>query len=244
MSRPLISVIVPVHNAAGYLHRALRSVLRQTLTDFELILVDDCSTDESTKILEYYRERDERVRLFSTATNGGPGVARNVGLRNAKGRYIAFLDADDFWIKDKLEQQVRCFEDDEVILSYTTVVLLNTQGGIVGIVHGRRRMHLLDMLVGNRVTMSSAMIRRDLVGAEEMPGMRNREDYAYWISLLKRNQGYIAWVPEILVGYVKMPGISIVEYFAKRRGYLPNVRLRSGHESGTGCDVGGGILLL
>ena len=206
MSRPLISVIVPVHNAAGYLHRALRSVLRQTLTDFELILVDDCSTDESTKILEYYRERDERVRLFSTATNGGPGVARNVGLRNAKGRYIAFLDADDFWIKDKLEQQVRCFEDGEVILSYTTVVLLNTQGGIVGIVHGRRRMHLLDMLVGNRVTMSSAMTRRDLVGAEEMSGMRNREDYAYWISLLKQNQGYIAWVPEILVGYVKMPG--------------------------------------
>ena len=206
MSRPLISVIVPVHNAAGYLHRALRSVLRQTLTDFELILVDDCSTDESTKILEYYRERDERVRLFSTATNGGPGVARNVGLRNAKGRYIAFLDADDFWIKDKLEQQARCFEDDEVILSYTTVVLLNPQGGIVGIVHGRRRMHLLDMLVGNRVTMSSAMIRRDLVGAEEMSGMRNREDYAYWITLLKQNQGYIAWVPEILVGYVKMPG--------------------------------------
>ena len=206
MSRPLISVIVPVHNAAGYLHRALRSVLRQTLNDFELILVDDCSTDESTKILEYYRERDERVRLFSTATNSGPGVARNVGLRNAKGRYIAFLDADDFWIKDKLEQQARCFEDDEVILSYTTVVLLNTQGGIVGIVHGRRRMHLLDMLVGNRVTMSSAMIRRDLVGAEQMPGMRNREDYAYWISLLKRNQGYIAWVPKILVGYVKMPG--------------------------------------
>ena len=206
VSGPLVSIIVPVHNAAGSLHRALRSVLSQTLTDYELILVDDCSADESIRILRKYCELDERVRLYSTATNSGPGVARNVGLRSAKGRYIAFLDADDFWIRNKLEQQVRCFEDDEVILSHTRVVLLNTRGDIVGILGGRKEMHLFDMYVGNRVTMSSAMVRADLIGADEMPEMRNREDYAYWISLLRRNSGYIAYVPEFLVGYVKMPG--------------------------------------
>ena len=206
VSGPLVSVIVPVHNAAGSLHRALRSVLSQTLTDYELILVDDCSADESIRILRRYCELDERVRLYSTATNSGPGVARNVGLRSAKGRYIAFLDADDFWIRNKLEQQVRCFEDDEVILSHTRVILLNTRGDIVGILGGRKEMHLFDMYVGNHVTMSSAMVRADLIGADEMPEMRNREDYAYWISLLRRNSGYIAYVPEFLVGYVKMPG--------------------------------------
>ena len=88
----------------------------------------------------------------------------------------------------------------------TRVVLLNTQGNIVGIVNGRKKMQLFDMYVGNRVTMSSAMVRADLIGAEEMPEMRNREDYAYWISLLRRNSGYIAYVSEFLVGYVKMPG--------------------------------------
>ena len=206
VSGPLVSIIVPVHNAAGSLHRALRSVLSQTLTDYELILVDDCSADESIRILRKYCELDERVRLYSTATNSGPGVARNVGLRSAKGRYIAFLDADDFWIRNKLEQQVRCFEDDEVILSHTRVILLNTRGDIVGILGGRKEMHLFDMYVGNHVTMSSAMVRADLIGADEMPEMRNREDYAYWISLLRRNSGYIAYVPEILVGYVKTPG--------------------------------------
>ena len=206
VSGPLVSIIVPVHNAAGSLHRALRSVLSQTLTDYELILVDDCSADESIRILRKYCELDERVRLYSTATNSGPGVARNVGLRSAKGRYIAFLDADDFWIRNKLEQQVRCFEDDEVILSHTRVILLNTRGDIVGILGGRKEMHLFDMYVGNHVTMSSAMVRADLIGADEMPEMRNREDYAYWISLLRRNSGYIAYVPEFLVGYVNMPG--------------------------------------
>ena len=157
----------------------------QTLTDFELIVVDDCSTDESGEILEYYRAQDERVRLFSTARNGGPGAARNIGLKHSRGSYIAFLDADDFWIKDKLERQVRLFERDEVILSYTSVILLDAQGSIVGIINGRNKVHLVDMFIGNRVTMSSAMIRRDLSGAREMPGMRNREDHAFWISLLK-----------------------------------------------------------
>ena len=206
VSGPLVSIIVPVHNAASSLHRALRSVLSQTLTDYELILVDDCSADESIGILTKYCELDERVRLFSTSRNSGPGAARNVGLKNVRGRYIAFLDADDFWVRNKLELQVRSFEDDKVILSHTRVVLLNTRGNIVGIVNGRKKMQLFDMYVGNRVTMSSAMVRADLIGADEMPEMRNREDYAYWISLLRRNSGYIAYVPEFLVGYVKMPG--------------------------------------
>ena len=128
VSGPLVSIIVPVHNAATSLHRALRSVLSQTLTDYELILVDDCSADESIRMLKKYGELDERVRLFSTSRNSGPGAARNVGLKNARGRYIAFLDADDFWVRNKLELQVRSFEDDKVILSHTRVVLLNTQG--------------------------------------------------------------------------------------------------------------------
>ncbi len=206
MSGPLISVVVPVHNAAGSLHRGLRSVLDQTLIDFELIVIDDCSMDASVSILKSYCELDERVRFFSTERNSGPGAARNVGLKNARGRYVAFLDADDFWIRDKLERQIRCFEDNEVILSHTSVVLLNTRGDVLGIVNGRKRMNLWDMFVGNRIAMSSAMIRRDLTGAEKMPEMRNREDYAYWISLLKQNRGYVARVPDALCGYVKMPG--------------------------------------
>ena len=81
---PLISVIVPVYNGANSLHRSLRSVLMQTLSDFELIVVDDCSTDESADVLRSYQALDDRVRVFSTTKNSGPGVARNVGLRNAR----------------------------------------------------------------------------------------------------------------------------------------------------------------
>ena len=206
MSGPLISVIMPVYNAAGTLHRALRSVLRQTLTDFELILVDDCSTDESADILRSYQALDNRVRIFSTTKNSGPGVARNVGLKNARGRYIAFLDSDDFWMRNKLERQVRIFDNDEVILSYTATVLLNQKGDILGILKGQRKLYLRDMKFANRVTLSSAMFRSKLNGAEKMPNVRSRQDYAYWIALLRKNHGYISGVPDTLVGYVKMPG--------------------------------------
>ena len=205
-SEPLISVIVPVYNGASSLHRSVKSVLSQTLADFELIVIDDCSTDESADILRSYQALDDRVRVFSTNSNGGPGVARNVGLSNARGRYIAFLDSDDFWMRNKLERQVPSFEDDNVILSYTATVLLSHTGHIIGILHGRDKVHLRDMRFANRVPLSSAMFRKELNGAQQMPRIRSRQDYAYWISLLKRNHGHIVGVPDALVGYVKMPG--------------------------------------
>lgn len=205
-AKPSISVIVPVYNAAGCLHRSLRSVLKQTLPDFELIAVDDCSTDESAEILRRYRALDDRVRVFSTARNGGPGVARNVGLGHARGRYVAFLDADDFWMRNKLEKQVRSFDDDDVIVSCTSTVVLNCEGSILGLIKVRPKVTLKDMMVANRIPLSSAMVRKGLNGAERMPGLMSRQDYAYWIALLKNNRGHVAGIPDALVGYVKTPG--------------------------------------
>ena len=203
---PLISVIVPVYNAASSLHRSLGSVLRQTLPDFELIVIDDCSTDESVDILEEYRATDNRVRIFSTTKNSGPGVARNVGLKNARGKFIAFLDSDDFWMNSKLERQIRSFDNDEVILSYTSTILLNPKGNVLGIIGGQSKVYPKHMKFANRVPMSSAMFRKELSGAEKMPGIRSRQDYAYWLTLLNRNNGYISGVPDELVGYVRRPG--------------------------------------
>ena len=205
-AKPSISVIMPIYNAAGCLHRSLHSVLRQTLPDFELIVVDDCSTDGSADILREYRALDDRVKVFSTAKNGGPGAARNVGLGVARGRYIAFLDSDDFWMRNKLERQVRSFDDDDVIVSCTSTVVLNPEGRVLGLIKGRPKVTLKDMMATNRVLLSSAMFRKALNGAQRMPELRSRQDYAYWIALLKKNRGYVAGIPDALVGYVKMPG--------------------------------------
>ena len=97
-----VSVIMPIYNADKYLASAIDSVLAQTLTEFELICIDDGSTDDSLKILKEYRERDERIRIV-TENNAGPGLARNNGIRRSRGEYIAFVDADDFLAPSFLE---------------------------------------------------------------------------------------------------------------------------------------------
>ena len=99
-----VSIIVPVYNAENFLHRTVDSILAQTYENWELLLADDCSTDQSRDIMKSYT--DERIHCFYCEKNSGPAGARNLALRHASGQYVAFLDADDFWLPQKLEKQI------------------------------------------------------------------------------------------------------------------------------------------
>ena len=109
----MISIVVPVYNAAPYIENTVQMVLQQTYQDFELILVDDCSTDNSVALLEELLEqrKDVRLRLVKKERNQGAAAARNTGLDMASGRYIAFLDADDVWLPHRLEAGLRFMEE-------------------------------------------------------------------------------------------------------------------------------------
>ena len=101
----LVSVIIPVYNSEKYVKEAIDSVLKQTYQNFEIIVVDDCSTDNSCQIIK--KIDDQRIRLIKLDKNSGVAVARNIAIENAKGQYIAFLDSDDIWLEDKLLQQIK-----------------------------------------------------------------------------------------------------------------------------------------
>lgn len=111
MTQPMISVICPVYNMAAYIDEAIQSVLDQTYTDFELVLIDDCSTDNSMEIMQGYAAKDQRVKIFSTPTNSWAHAAGNVGLDHAQGKYIAILDSDDILVLDRFEKQVTFLEE-------------------------------------------------------------------------------------------------------------------------------------
>ncbi len=206
MNCPKVSVIIPSYNSSETIRRALNSVLTQTYSDIEVIIVDDCSMDDTVEILKNYRNMDPRVKLLSTDINGGPGVARNVALKQARGEYIAFLDSDDFWLPEKLERQLKSFDDPKVIISYTNVILLNFRNKIQGILTARRRVGSLEMHFTNRITASSAMFPKKLTGATTMPAMRSGQDYAFWLSLLKNNPGHISGISDPLTVYVNTRG--------------------------------------
>lgn len=102
----LVSIITPSYNSAAYIAEMIESILAQTYTNWELLITDDCSTDDSVKIIESYATKDSRIKLFRLASNSGAGIARNKSIEEARGRYIAFCDSDDLWKPQKLEKQV------------------------------------------------------------------------------------------------------------------------------------------
>ena len=100
MNEPLISIGIPCYNAERYVDYAIRSIIAQSYTNWELLIVDDCSTDNSTEIIREIQKKDDRIKLFVNESNRGAAYSRNVALREAKGKWVAFLDSDDIWIDE------------------------------------------------------------------------------------------------------------------------------------------------
>ena len=119
----LVSIVVPVYNAERFLDETINTVLNQTYTNWELILVNDCSTDNSVNVIKKYK--DKRIKLINNKTNSKAAISRNNGITKAKGRYICFLDADDLWDKDKLEKQVKFMNEKDCAFSYHSYEFAN-----------------------------------------------------------------------------------------------------------------------
>ena len=119
----MISVIIPVYNVEDYLHVCLNSVLKQTYQNFEIICIDDASTDSSTEILEYFTQKDSRIKILKNDSNKGPGYSRNKGLEVAQGKYISFLDADDWFSPDAFEILIhKCEQENLDVLIFKNIV--------------------------------------------------------------------------------------------------------------------------
>ena len=117
--RDLVSVITPAFNSGRFVSETINSVLSQTYQNWELIIVDDGSTDETVKIVKSFQEKDNRIKLFENESNKGSAFSRNLALRNAKGKWIAFLDSDDVWHPEKLEKQIKFMTENNCLFSYT-----------------------------------------------------------------------------------------------------------------------------
>jgi glycosyltransferase involved in cell wall biosynthesis len=165
MDMPIVSVIVPCYNAARYLPVCLDSILNQTFQSFEIVVVNDGSTDDTETIIKPYLN-DPHLR-YVVQENGGPSKARNTGIAHAKGRYIAFLDSDDLWDKTKLEKQLALFDRPEIGVVYTRVRYIDECGRPV--TYEQKNEHLRPregnitnyLFVDNFVPFSSVMVRKD-----------------------------------------------------------------------------------
>ena len=200
--KDLVSIITPMFNSIKYIENTIISVQAQTYQNWEMIIIDDGSTDDSVKIVKSFLEEDERINLICLADNNGSAVARNEGIRAATGRYIAFLDSDDIWMQEKLEKQIKFMNDHKSPLSFTAYRKINENGEYLGKVNiNKFKVGYLDLLKTNHIGCLTAIMDTKLLdGKIYMPLIEKRHDHGLWLSILK--QGHTAYgLNEVLADY-------------------------------------------
>lgn len=184
---PLITVVMPNYNGHRFVEQAIDSVIAQTYSNFELIVVDDCSTDNSLQLIQKKASLDNRIKILALKKNAGVANARNVGIAAAKGKYIAFLDNDDLWVEDKLERQLMLAEKgaDIVYCSYDFIDENNKVIKKPFIVP--RRTNYNKMLASNVIGCSTSFIKSELMKTHPFKNKFYHEDYILWMELLRTN---------------------------------------------------------
>lgn len=182
----LISIIMPSYNCVGFIEESIRSVQAQTYTEWELLITDDCSTDDTVGVIRKLTENDSRIKLFCLKENAGAGVARNNSIKEAKGRYIAFLDSDDMWMPTKLEKQIQFMEEKGCALSYTSYLTCNERGKVKGIVVSPKRQTMLNSLCDNKIGFSTVIYDTLKLGKIYLPDIRKRQDWGLVMRVLSR----------------------------------------------------------
>lgn len=201
MGAPRVSVVMPVYNGIHVLEKTVRSVQAQTFENWELIIVNDCSTDGSLQLLNRLAGEDARIRVFSNETNSGAARSRNTGLDQCRGACIAFLDSDDQWHPEKLEKQLACMAQTGADIVYTSYAIVDGQG------NQRCRDFLVppsvtfeDLLKENHIGCSTVMLSAKALGDTRFRVDFYHEDYVLWLQLLRASCKAVG-IEQVLTDY-------------------------------------------
>lgn len=204
--KKLISIVMPSYNSALTIKESIDSVLSQTYKNWELLITDDCSSDDTLAILHGYSQSDSRIRIFQNEENSGAGVSRNKSIEMASGVYIAFLDSDDIWMPEKLEKQVEFMDKNGYALTYTSYQKFD-KNGPGKIISPPLTVNYSELLYSNVIGCLTAMYDVDKLGKQYMPLIRKRQDMGLWLKILKTcNQAYC--LPEVLALYRSDTGMT------------------------------------
>ena len=182
----LVSVVMPSYNCEKFIAESIESVQAQTYTNWELLIVDDCSTDKSMKIAQEYASKDERIKVFQNPKNSGAAISRNYALREAKGKWIAFLDSDDLWLPLKLEKQIKFMRDNDYHFSFTSYTQVDDDGNDLRIrITGPKSVGKIKMHMFNFMGSLSVMYDAGITGLIQIANLKKRNDYGIWLKVSK-----------------------------------------------------------
>ncbi|AWI25063.1 glycosyl transferase [Flavobacterium pallidum] len=201
MERPVVSIITPSYNSASFITQTIRSVQEQTFLHWELLITDDCSTDDTVEIINAFIKADSRIKLFTLPQNAGPGVARNHSLNHAAGKYIAFLDSDDLWKPEKLEKQIRFMAQSGQHFTFTFYDCMDENGDLMNQrVEAPETLSYKQLFFCNYVGNLTGIYDSDYFGKIPVSSIKKRQDWIVWLTILKKLK-YAKPVPESLAVY-------------------------------------------
>ena len=181
----LVSIITPAYNSATYIAETIESVLAQTYTNWEMLIVNDCSKDNTAEIVQSYAAKDKRIKLINLTQNSGVAAARNTAIEKAKGRYIAFLDSDDLWKKEKLQKQLSFMQQNGYAFTFTSYEhFKGTKENIQSKVQVVKSLNYKQALKGNQIGCLTVMLDRKQILNIHFTTQKH-EDYILWLNILK-----------------------------------------------------------
>ena len=187
-----MSIITPSYNSLKFIEECVNSVLLQSYSNWELLIVDDCSLDNSRELLLKIAEKDERIRMTFLDKNIGAAEARNVAIQQAKGKYIAFLDSDDYWEKEKLANQIGFMKSNDIAFSFSSYIPISEDGKVsYPPILSIEKIGYHDYLKNTIIGCLTVVIDREKTGDFEMPNIRSSHDMALWLLIMKR--GFYAY---------------------------------------------------
>lgn len=198
----LVSIIMPSYNTAQYIAETIESVLKQSYTNWELIIVDDCSTDNTDEVISLFR--DERIHYFKNKKNSGAAVSRNRALREARGEWIAFLDADDLWVPEKLDEQLKFMVDNGYDFTYTDYRIQLNGEWLPYICTGPNMVNKRKMYDYCYFSTITVIYRREAVGLIQIENLKKNNDYAMWLQAVEKVNCYR--YPKCMSYYIKHDG--------------------------------------
>lgn len=188
VAKPLVSIITPTYNSERFISETIRSVLNQSYPYWEMLLIDDASSDATCDLVTDFKKTDNRIQLIRFSENKGAGHARNKGIHLAKGRYIAFLDADDVWLPHKLEVQINFMEEKAATVCFSSYNLMDEGGNLL-----QKKVCALPvvdypkMLKSNYIGNLTGIYNAEVLGKIYMPVIRKRQDWGLWLGCIQKS---------------------------------------------------------
>ncbi len=217
----LISIITPAYNCSEFIGKTIESIQSQTYENWEMIIVNDCSTDNTMETIKKYSSRDSRIKIYCLKENAGGAVARTKAIEEANGEFIAFLDSDDMWKPEKLEKQLKFMKDNKINFCCTQYEQIDELGNKKNkIIHPPPKASYYDLLKQNTAGNSTVMYNAVALGKFKVPDIRKRNDLALWLQILKKEKYIYAFNENLTLyrireGSVSGNKLSLIKYHWK-----------------------------